>query len=179
MASMVAWVSPVRTRSEEARAPRSSPTASTRMDLPAPVSPVRTLNPGSNSTSTPSMTARLRMRRNRSMWAELPSYHIFDRILVACYPRLSAPVPGRAADVSEASLRTLGSLFLLQVQGEETPFAGSGDVIRIVTETTPINQAVLLILVIFSIASWAIILQKFWTFRASDREDRKSTRLNS
>ena len=67
-------------------------------------------------------------------------------------------------------MRTLGSLFLLQVQVEETPFAGSGDVIRIVTETTPINQAVLLILVIFSIASWAIILQKFWTFRASDRD---------
>jgi len=67
-------------------------------------------------------------------------------------------------------LRTLGSLFLLQVQGGETPFAGSGDVIRIVTETTPINQAVLLILVIFSVASWAIILQKFWTFRASDRD---------
>jgi biopolymer transport protein TolQ len=67
-------------------------------------------------------------------------------------------------------LRTLGSLFLLQVQGEETPFAGSGDVIRIVTETTPINQAVLVILVIFSIVSWAIILQKFWTFRASARD---------
>jgi biopolymer transport protein TolQ len=67
-------------------------------------------------------------------------------------------------------LRTLGSLFLLQVQGEETPFAGSGDVIRIVTDTTPINQAVLIILVLFSIASWAVILQKFWTFRASARD---------
>jgi biopolymer transport protein TolQ len=67
-------------------------------------------------------------------------------------------------------LRTLGSLFLLQVQGEETPFAGSGDVIRIVTDTTPINQAVLIILVLFSIASWAIILQKIWTFRASERD---------
>jgi biopolymer transport protein TolQ len=67
-------------------------------------------------------------------------------------------------------LRTLGSLFFLQVQGEETPFAGSGDVIRIVTETTPINQAVLIILVLFSIASWAIILQKIWLFRASDRD---------
>jgi biopolymer transport protein TolQ len=67
-------------------------------------------------------------------------------------------------------LRTLGSLFLLQVQGEETPFAGSGDVIRIVTETTPINQGVLIILVLFSIASWAIILQKLWSFRASERD---------
>ena len=67
-------------------------------------------------------------------------------------------------------MRTLGSLFLLQVQVEETPFAGSGDVIRIVTDTTPINQAVLIILVLFSIASWAIILQKLWTFRASARD---------
>jgi biopolymer transport protein TolQ len=67
-------------------------------------------------------------------------------------------------------LHTLGSLFLLQVQGEETPFAGGGDVIRIVTDTTPINQAVLIILVIFSIVSWAIILQKIWTFRASERD---------
>jgi biopolymer transport protein TolQ len=95
---------------------------------------------------------------------------MFDRILVACYPRLTALVPERAADVSEAPLRTLGSLFLLQVQGEELPFAGGGDVIRIVTETTPINQAVLVILVIFSIASWAIILQKFWSFRVSERD---------
>jgi biopolymer transport protein TolQ len=66
-------------------------------------------------------------------------------------------------------LRTLG-LFFLQMQGEETPFAESGDLVRIVTETTPINQAVLIILVIFSIASWAIILQKIWTFRASERD---------
>ena len=88
------------------------------------------------------------------------------RATLACL-RLSQ---GALPNVSEASLRTLGSLFLLQVQGEETPFAGSGDVIRIVTDTTPINQAVLMILVLFSIASWAIILQKFWTFRASDRD---------
>ncbi len=37
---LVADSSPVRTRSPEARPPSSSPTASTRMDLPAPVSPV-------------------------------------------------------------------------------------------------------------------------------------------
>ena len=67
-------------------------------------------------------------------------------------------------------MRTLGSLFLLQVQVEETPFAGSGDVIRLIQDTTPINQAVLLILVLFSVASWAIILQKIWTFRVSARD---------
>ena len=70
----------------------------------------------------------------------------------------------------------LAPLSSLQVQDEATPFAGSGDVIRIVAETAPINQAVLVILVLFSIASWAIILQKFWTFRASDRD---TTRVSS
>jgi biopolymer transport protein TolQ len=68
-------------------------------------------------------------------------------------------------------LFTLGSLILaLQVQSEGTPFSGSGDVIRLIADTTPINQAVLVILVLFSVASWAIILQKIWTFRASERD---------
>ena len=66
---------------------------------------------------------------------------------------------------------TLGSLILaLQVQGEGTPFAGSGDLVTLIAETTPINQAVLAILVLFSVASWAIILQKLWTFRLLERE---------
>jgi biopolymer transport protein TolQ len=56
------------------------------------------------------------------------------------------------------------------VQSEGTPFAGSGDVIGLIVGTTPINQAVLVILVLFSVASWAIILQKTWTFRVSERD---------
>ena len=68
-------------------------------------------------------------------------------------------------------MHTRGSLLLaLQVQGDGTPFAGSGDLIRLIAETTPINQAVLAVLVIFSVASWAIILQKMWSFRASARD---------
>jgi biopolymer transport protein TolQ len=68
-------------------------------------------------------------------------------------------------------LYTRGSLLLaLQTQGEGIPFAGSGDFIRLFVETTPINQAVLAVLVFFSIASWAIILQKLWSFRASVRD---------
>ena len=39
---------------------------------------------GSNSTSTASITARLRIRRKRSMRAEPSSYHIFDSIHGAC-----------------------------------------------------------------------------------------------
>ena len=66
---------------------------------------------------------------------------------------------------------TLGSLVLaLQIQGGGTPFSGSGDVVDLIAGTTPINQAVLLILVLFSVASLAIILQKLWSFRVSARD---------
>src|SRR2546425_2788181 len=166
MASMVACASPVRTRSAEARAPRRRPTASTRMDLPAPVSPVSTLNPGSNSTSTASITARLRMRRKRSMHAELQSYHTFDSTQVACYARSSALSQRRAADASEASLHTLGLLVLaLQVQDGAAPVtSGSRVLIDIVTKATVINQAVLAILIVISVASWAIILSKSFAY---------------
>lgn len=71
---------------------------------------------------------------------------------------------------SEASLRTLGSLLLaLQVQSEGAPAFGS-DLITLLADATPINQAVLVILVVFSVASWAIILQKFWSFRRTERD---------
>src|SRR5258705_3124919 len=162
MASIVASASPVRTRSADARAPSRSPTASTRIDLPAPVSPVRTLNPGSNSTSTASITARLRMRRKRSMHAELQSYHMFDSTQVACYARTSALSQRRAADASEASLHTLGLFVLaLQVQDGAAPVSsGSRVLIDIITKATVINQAVLAILIVISVASWAIILSK-------------------
>ena len=65
---------------------------------------------------------------------------------------------------------TLGSLVALQVQGGGTPLAGSYDVVRLVAQTTPINQAVLAILILFSIASWAIILQKLLSYRTSARQ---------
>ena len=69
-------------------------------------------------------------------------------------------------------MHTLGSLVLalLQVQDDASPLAGSGDVVSLIADSTPINQAVLAILVLFSVASWAIILQKFLAFRASERQ---------
>ena len=54
--------------------------------------------------------------------------------------------------------------------GRGIPLAGSGEVVNLIAETTPLNQAVLALLLLFSIASWAIILQKTWAFRASDRD---------
>jgi biopolymer transport protein TolQ len=68
-------------------------------------------------------------------------------------------------------LYTFGSqLLALQVPGDANPFAGSGDVVTLIADTTPINQAVLVLLVFFSVASWAIILQKLWMFRVLDSE---------
>ena len=66
---------------------------------------------------------------------------------------------------------TLGSLLLaLQVQGEGAFLAGSDDVISLIADTTPINQAVLVILALFSVLSWAVILQKLWQYRASAQQ---------
>jgi biopolymer transport protein TolQ len=68
-------------------------------------------------------------------------------------------------------LLTLGSLVLaLQVQGEGAPLAGSFDVITSIREATPLNQAVLVILVLFSVVSWAVIFQKLWAYRTSAQQ---------
>jgi biopolymer transport protein TolQ len=69
-------------------------------------------------------------------------------------------------------LHTLGCFVLaLQVQ-DAAPVAGSGDILGIVRSTGPINQAVLAILILFSVVSWAIILFKTWEYRKVDRQTR-------
>lgn len=82
---------------------------------------------------------------------------------------------------------TLGSLVLaLQVQDGATAAPGAGgDVVRIIAETNPLNQAVLALLVIFSVASWAIVILKLMEFRRSQEQSarfldifRKSTKLS-
>jgi biopolymer transport protein TolQ len=71
-------------------------------------------------------------------------------------------------------LHTLGSLVLaLQVQDGAAPVAGTTDVVRLLRDTGPINQAVLLILVLFSVASWAIILYKTWSLRTAESQDKR------
>src|ERR1700733_104464 len=57
---------PARTTSAPARLPHSSYSASTMIDLPAPVSPVSTVSPGLNSSSTASIIAKSRICRWRS-----------------------------------------------------------------------------------------------------------------
>jgi len=59
----------------------------------------------------------------------------------------------------------------LQVQDGAAPVAGAGsDVIRVIVQATPLNQAVLAILLLFSIASWAIIIYKVLIFRRSQSQ---------
>jgi biopolymer transport protein TolQ len=71
-------------------------------------------------------------------------------------------------------LHTLGSLVLaLQVQDGAAPVAGTTDVIELLRNTGAINQAVLAVLFTFSIASWAIILHKWWTLRTADNQTRR------
>jgi biopolymer transport protein TolQ len=69
-------------------------------------------------------------------------------------------------------LHTLGCLVLALQVPDAAPLAGSSDVLEIVRSTGPINQAVLAILILFSIVSWAIIFFKTWEYRKVDRQTR-------
>ncbi len=81
-----------------------------------------------------------------------------------------APFPAALIYDVEACLHTLESFLLaLQLQGGAAPAGGvGGDVVGLVARSSPIAKVVLLILVIFSIASWGIILYKLWSFRRAE-----------
>jgi len=72
-------------------------------------------------------------------------------------------------------LHTLGSFVLaLQVQDGAAPVSsGSRVLIDIITKATVINQAVLAILIVISIASWAIILSKSLAYRKVESQTLK------
>lgn len=68
-------------------------------------------------------------------------------------------------------MHTLGTLVLaLQVQEGAPSLAGSGNVIDILRDTGPVNLVVLAILIVLSVVSWAIILQKVIAYRAIARQ---------
>lgn len=72
-------------------------------------------------------------------------------------------------------MRTLGyiALALLQAQGEVAPESAlGGDFLSLVSRSSAISKVVLVILVLFSIASWGIILYKLWTFNRIARQSR-------
>jgi len=69
-------------------------------------------------------------------------------------------------------LRLLGFYLLaLQVQGAGTSDqAGGQDLITLVSRSSPIAKLVLLVLILFSIASWGIILYKLWALNRAERQ---------
>jgi biopolymer transport protein TolQ len=69
-------------------------------------------------------------------------------------------------------LPTLGSLVLaLQLQGSAAPTRETtGNVVDLIKDASAVSQAVIGILLIFSVGSWAIVLYKAWTFRRMERQ---------
>jgi biopolymer transport protein TolQ len=69
-------------------------------------------------------------------------------------------------------LYTLGLLLLaFQAQGDGSPDpAVSHDMLHLVARSSPVAKAILVTLILFSIASWAVILFKLWTFNRSERQ---------
>lgn len=68
-------------------------------------------------------------------------------------------------------MRTLGLFLLLQVQenGGGTD-AVRHDLVGMVAGMGPVPKAVLLVLILFSVTSWAVILFKLWVFSRSERQ---------
>jgi biopolymer transport protein TolQ len=69
-------------------------------------------------------------------------------------------------------LRTLGLFLLaLQVQGNAAPDPAAGhDILSLVARSSLVSKAVLAVLILFSVISWAVILYKLWTFSRSERQ---------
>ena len=67
-------------------------------------------------------------------------------------------------------MRTLGLFLLTQVQGNGGTEATGHDLLQMVASSSPIAKAVLLVLILFSITSWAVILFKLWVFSRSERQ---------
>jgi biopolymer transport protein TolQ len=65
---------------------------------------------------------------------------------------------------------------LARVAQAAQPAAGAGeltaspDFVRLIADASPLAKVVLLVLLLFSAASWGIILYKFWTFRRAERQ---------
>jgi len=67
-------------------------------------------------------------------------------------------------------LRTFG-LYVLALQGQPAGAAdaGTSSFVSLVARSSPLSKAVLLILILFSVLSWAIALFKYWQFRRAGR----------
>jgi biopolymer transport protein TolQ len=73
-------------------------------------------------------------------------------------------------------LRTLGFYALaLQVQAtgsglSQVPDEAATDIVSLVARSSPLAKIVLIVLLVFSALSWAIVLYKYWQFRRAERQ---------
>jgi biopolymer transport protein TolQ len=138
------------------------------------------------------------LRRSAVVATQVPSYQMFDSAQASCYPaRQSAPSQRRVVQKSilgDQIARSRGRLITssvvivggtlrmslyalaLHAQGAGQPDPGAGeltrrtDIVTLLADATPLAKAVLLILLLFSAVSWAIILYKIWIYRRAERQ---------
>lgn len=59
----------------------------------------------------------------------------------------------------------------LQSEGTAAPVQGAaGDIVELIVRSSAVSKAVLIILLLFSVVSWAIIFYKAWSFRRLERQ---------
>ena len=101
-------------------------------------------------------------------------YHIFDSVGVACYLHQTALSQRRASVISEGLLGTFvfyAQAFLQTpgvVDASEEGFGGG--ILGLIARSSPQSQIVLLILLIFSVVSWAVIFLKLRQFRSVETQ---------
>lgn len=105
---------------------------------------------------------------------ELPSYHIFDRVMAACYLPKTALSQRRPVSFRRVGLRTffVSTYALLQTSGvvDASEESFGGGVLGLVARSSFPSQVVLTVLVVFSVLSWAIILLKLRQFRSVETQ---------
>jgi biopolymer transport protein TolQ len=69
-------------------------------------------------------------------------------------------------------LHNFASVVLAWQQDLTTTLPGNGSVVDMVAQTDVVNQVVLGLLLLLSIVSWAIIIQKSWAYRMAERHTR-------
>lgn len=58
----------------------------------------------------------------------------------------------------------------LQREGSAAPAQGAGDIVQLVVHSSGVSKAVIIILLLFSVISWAITLYKAWSFRRMEKQ---------
>lgn len=69
-------------------------------------------------------------------------------------------------------MHNFSAVVLAWQQDLTTALPGNGSVVDLVAQTDVVNQVVLALLLLLSVVSWAIIIQKTWAYRMAERHTR-------